>query len=159
MDIAIAILSLVVSEVSASPPSSPVEAPASAFDALVEPMVRSHLAGCQGIEVHKRGAGFIAGRVGGPIVTITAKISCVEAPRPNNETQAVVTTHWSTRSATGDDIADFANTFEPPRMRCPTGDVGANIRQHIMEPPPKVCTRAFTSSCVRAGLKGCQSPV
>jgi hypothetical protein len=161
MHIAIAVFSLVVTEVSASPPSSPVEVPGgpSVFDALVEPMVRSHLAACRGVEVHKRGDGFIAGRVEGPVVTVTAKISCIEAPRPNNETQAVVTTHWSTRSATGEELSDFDHTILPPRMRCPKGDVGANIRQEIMQPPPKVCERAFTPSWEDFGVATFFAPV
>lgn len=160
MRIGVVILALVVTRVSASPPA-PVEQAggATVFDALVEPMLRSHLAGCRGVEVHQRRGGFIAGRAEGPVVIITAGISCVEEPRPRNETQAVVTTRWSTRSASGDDISDFARTITPTRLRCPTGDVGANIRREIMKPPPRVCDRAFTPAWEDFGLADFFVPV
>jgi hypothetical protein len=170
---AVVMLALVVTAACASP-STPVEqtggatefhAPveqaggATVFDALVEPMVRSHLAGCRGVEVHQRRGGFIAGRAAGPVVIISATISCVEQPRPHNETQAVVTTRWSTRSADGEVIANFVHTIQPPRLRCPTGDVGANIRREIMKPPPRVCDHAFAPAWEDFGLADFFVPV
>jgi hypothetical protein len=115
------------------------------LQALLEHMVRAQFGTCPGVEVHKRGGGFIAGRYGGPMVIVSVDGACGLVPVGKDEQEAVLQVRWATRlPGSSDEIAVMRRTIRLNRLRCPNNFMTALLRREVAHRAPNVCEDAFT---------------